>query len=103
MYQAMVSRDRRFEGHFVVGVITTGVYCRPGCPARTPHRRNVRFFASAASAQAHGLRPCLRCRPDASPGTPAALGTPATVTRALRLIDEGALADAGIDALADRL
>ena len=103
MYSAMLSRDRRFEGHFVVGVITTGIYCRPGCPAPTPQRRNVRFFHSAAAAQAQGLRPCLRCRPDASPGTPAALGTPATVTRALRLIDEGALDQAGIDALADRL
>ena len=103
MYSAMLSRDRRFEGHFVVGVISTGIYCRPGCPAPTPQRRNVRFFHSAAAAQAHGLRPCMRCRPDASPGTPAALGTPATVTRALRLIDEGALDQAGIDALADRL
>jgi AraC family transcriptional regulator of adaptative response / DNA-3-methyladenine glycosylase II len=103
MYMAMVSRDRRFEGRFVVGVTTTGIYCRPGCPARTPRRSSVRFFPSAAAAQAYGLRPCLRCRPDASPGTPAALGTPATVTRALRLIDEGALDDAGIDALADRL
>lgn len=103
MYVAMVSRDRRFEGQFVVGVTTTGIYCRPGCPARTPRRSSVRFFPSPAAAQAYGLRPCLRCRPDASPGTPAALGTPATVTRALRLIDEGALDDAGIDALADRL
>ena len=103
MYEAMVARDRRFEGQFVVGVKTTGIYCRPGCPARIPQRRNVRFFASAAAAQAEGLRPCLRCRPDASPGTPAALGTPATVTRALRLIDEGALDEAGMDALAERL
>jgi len=103
MYQAMVSRDRRFEGQFVVGVTTTGIYCRPGCPARIPRRSNVRFFASAAAAQADGLRPCMRCRPDASPGTPAALGTPATVTRALRLIEEGALDEAGLDALADRL
>ncbi len=103
MYAARVSRDRRFEGQFVVGVTTTGIYCRPGCPARTPRRSSVRFFASPAAAQAYGLRPCLRCRPDASPGTPAALGTPATVTRALRLIDEGALDEAGIDALADRL
>jgi AraC family transcriptional regulator of adaptative response / DNA-3-methyladenine glycosylase II len=103
MYKAMVSRDRRFEGRFVVGVTTTGIYCRPGCPAPAPHRRNVRFFPSTAAAQAEGLRPCLRCRPDASPGTPAALGTPATVTRALRLIDDGALDEAGIDTLADRL
>ncbi|HEY8038526.1 MAG TPA: AlkA N-terminal domain-containing protein [Polyangiaceae bacterium] len=103
MYRAMVSRDRRFEGQFVVGVRTTGIYCRPGCPARTPHRRNVHFYTCAAAAQADGLRPCLRCRPDASPGTPAALGTPATVSRALRLIDEGALDEAGVDELAERL
>jgi AraC family transcriptional regulator of adaptative response / DNA-3-methyladenine glycosylase II len=103
MYMALLSRDRRFEGQFLVGVMSTGIYCRPGCPAPTPQRRNVHFFPSAAAAQAQGLRPCLRCRPDASPGTPAALGTPATVTRALRLIDEGALDQAGIDALAERL
>lgn len=103
MYRAMVSRDRRFEGHFVVGVRTTGVYCRPGCPARTPRRENVRFYPSTAAAQADGLRPCLRCRPDAAPGTPAALGTPATVSRALRLIAQGALDDAGVDPLAERL
>jgi AraC family transcriptional regulator, regulatory protein of adaptative response / DNA-3-methyladenine glycosylase II len=103
MYEAMVSRDRRFEGRFVVGVMSTGIYCRPGCPAPTPQRRNVRFFHCAAAAQAQGLRPCLRCRPDASPGTPAALGTPVTVTRALRLIEDGALDEAGIDTLAERL
>lgn len=103
MYRAMVSRDRRFEGHFVIGVRTTGVYCRPGCPARTPRRENVRFYPCTAAAQADGLRPCLRCRPDAAPGTPASLGTPATVTRALRLIEQGALGDGGIEPLAERL
>jgi AraC family transcriptional regulator of adaptative response / DNA-3-methyladenine glycosylase II len=103
MYRAMVSRDRRFEGHFVIGVRTTGIYCRPGCPARTPRRENVRFYPCTAAAQADGLRPCLRCRPDAAPGTPAALGTPATVTRALRLIAQGALDDEGVDPLAERL
>lgn len=103
MYRAMVSRDRRFEGHFVIGVRTTGIYCRPGCPARMPRRENVRFYPCTAAAQADGLRPCLRCRPDAAPGTPAALGTPATVTRALRLIAQGALEDAGVDPLAERL
>jgi AraC family transcriptional regulator of adaptative response / DNA-3-methyladenine glycosylase II len=103
MYEAMRSRDRRFEGRFVIGVRTTGVYCRPGCPARIPRRQNVRFYVSAAAAQADGLRPCLRCRPDASPGTPAALGTPATVVRALRLIGEGALDEAGVEPLAERL
>jgi AraC family transcriptional regulator of adaptative response / DNA-3-methyladenine glycosylase II len=103
MYTAMESRDRRFEGHFVVGVRTTGIYCRPGCPARIPHRRNVRFYACTAAAQADGLRPCLRCRPDAAPGTPAAIGSPTTVARALRLIAQGALDESGVDALADRL
>ena len=103
MYQAMVSRNRRFEGQFVVGVRTTGVYCRPGCPARIPLRHNVRFYACTAAAQADGLRPCLRCRPDAAPGSPAAIGTPTTVVRALRLIAQGALDEAGVDALGDRL
>ncbi len=102
MYRAMVSRDRRFEGQFVVGVRTTGIYCRPGCPARIPRRENVRFYPCTAAAQAAGLRPCLRCRPDAAPGTPAALGTPATVTRALRLIAQGALDDAGVDPPGER-
>ena len=102
-YRAMESRDRRFEGAFVIGVRTTGIYCRPGCPARMPLRGNVRFYAEPAAAQAAGLRPCLRCRPDASPGTPAWIGTPATVTRALRLIDQGALVSDSVGALADRL
>lgn len=103
MYRAMVSRDRRFEGRFVIGVRTTGIYCRPGCPARMPRRENVRFYSCTAAAQADGLRPCLRCRPDAAPGTPAALGTPATVTRALRLIAQGALDETGVGPLAERL
>jgi AraC family transcriptional regulator of adaptative response / DNA-3-methyladenine glycosylase II len=103
MYAAMASRDRRFEGQFVVGVRTTGIYCRPGCPARIPKRDNVRFYACTAAAQADGLRPCLRCRPDAAPGTPAAVGSPTTVARALRLIAQGALDESGIEALAERL
>lgn len=103
MYRAMVSRDRRFEGRFVIGVRTTGIYCRPGCPARLPRRENVRFYPCTAAAQADGLRPCLRCRPDAAPGTPAALGTPATVTRALRLIAQGALEGEGVEPFAERL
>ncbi len=108
-YRALVSRDRRFDGHFIVGVHTTGIYCRPGCPARTPLRKSVDFFACAAAAEQAGLRPCLRCRPDATPGTAAAnlLGTPATVSRALRLIREGALASEsegqGVEGLAARL
>lgn len=102
-YRAMVSRDRRFEGRFIIGVKTTGIYCRPGCPARTPKRESVAFFACAAAAEGAGLRACKRCRPDASPASPAALGTPATVTRALRLIDEGGLGEGGVEALAARL
>jgi AraC family transcriptional regulator, regulatory protein of adaptative response / DNA-3-methyladenine glycosylase II len=103
LYRAVESRDRRFEGRFVLGVTTTGIYCRPGCPARLPRRENVRFFACAAAAESTGFRPCRRCRPEASPGTPASLGTGATVARALRLIDEGGLDGAGIDELAGRL
>lgn len=100
-YQAMKSRDRRFEGHFVIAVVTTGIYCRPGCPARSPLRKNVHFFPHVAAAEEAGFRPCLRCRPDASPEL--AWGTQGTVARALRLISEGALEDGGVDALAARL
>jgi AraC family transcriptional regulator of adaptative response / DNA-3-methyladenine glycosylase II len=102
-YRAMESRDRRFEGHFIIGVRTTRIYCRPGCPARIPRRSNVTFYPSAAAAERAGLRACRRCRPDASPASPAAAGTPATVTRALRLIDEGGLDGGSVEALAARL
>jgi AraC family transcriptional regulator, regulatory protein of adaptative response / DNA-3-methyladenine glycosylase II len=100
-WRATQSRDRRFEGRFVVGVLSTRIYCRPGCPARMPRRENVAFFACAAAAEERGLRACLRCRPDASPRSPAALGAPVTVTRALRLIGEGHTSD--MDELAARL
>ena len=103
LYRAVESRDRRFEGRFVLGVLTTGIYCRPGCPARLPRLENVRFFACPAAAESTGFRPCRRCRPEAAPGTPGSLGTGATVARALRLIDEGGLDGAGIDDLAARL
>ena len=102
-YRAFASRDRRFEGRFVTAVVTTGIYCRPGCPARLPRRRNMQFFACAAAAEEAGFRPCLRCRPDGVPGSPAWAGTSATVNRALRLIDDGALDEASGDRLADRL
>ena len=102
-YRAIASKDARFDGRFFTGVVTTGVYCRPVCPARVPHRENVRFFPSAAAAEAAGFRPCLRCRPEASPGTPAWLGTSATVARALRQIDAGALDHGDVPALAARL
>ena len=102
-FRAFASRDRRFEGRFVTAVVTTGIYCRPGCPAPLPRRRNIRFYACPAAAEEAGFRPCLRCRPDAAPGTPAWSGTSATVNRALRLIDEGALDGSGIEPLATRL
>ena len=89
----------RFAGRFFLGVRTTRVYCRPGCPARTPRRENVLFFPSAAAARAAGFRACLRCRPDAAPGSPAQAGTAATLARALRLLEERGDASG----LADRL
>ena len=102
-WEAMASRDRRFEGRFVAAVLSTGVYCRPGCPARLPRRANVRFYPHAAAAQAAGFRACLRCRPEVAPGQPASAGTSATVARALRLIAEGALDGASLSVLSDRL
>ncbi len=102
-WRAWVSRDRRFVGRFVMGVTSTGIYCRPGCPAKLPARRHVRFYASPAAAESAGFRACLRCRPDSAPGSAAWRGTSATVTRALRLIDEGALAHGSLEVLAARL
>jgi AraC family transcriptional regulator, regulatory protein of adaptative response / DNA-3-methyladenine glycosylase II len=102
-YRAFASRDRRFEGRFVTAVVTTGIYCRPGCPARLPRRQNVRFYACSAAAEEAGFRPCFRCRPDSTPGTPAWIGTSATVNRALRLIEEGGLDDVSVEALAERV
>lgn len=102
-YRALRTRDRRFDGRFFVGVRTTGIYCRPICPARTPLRANVAFYACAAAAAAAGFRPCKRCRPETSPGTPAWLGSSAVVSRALRLIRDGALDGGGVDALAGRV
>jgi AraC family transcriptional regulator of adaptative response / DNA-3-methyladenine glycosylase II len=101
--RARRSRDARFDGRFFIGVTSTGVYCRPICPARAPKDEHIRYFQTAAAAEAAGFRPCLRCRPEASPGTPAWLGTSVVVSRALRLIGEGVLDSSGVDALADRL
>ena len=102
-YRALVSRDPRFDGRFFTGVTTTGVYCRPICPARTPGRGNVKFYPCAAAAEADGFRPCRRCRPDTAPGTPAWQGAPVTVARGLRLIRDGVLDEEGLDAFAARL
>ena len=102
-YDALRSRDARFDGRFFTAVLTTGVYCRPVCPARTPKRENVRFFPCAAAAEAAGFRACRRCRPDTAPGTPAWLGTSATTSRALRLILDGALDRGSVEDLAARV
>src|SRR5207245_5022995 len=101
--RARLSRDARFDGKFFIGVLTSRVYCRSICPAPTAKEKNVRYFPSAAAAAEAGFRPCLRCRPECSPGTPAWLGTSNTVSRALRLIDESALEDGGVEVLAERL
>jgi AraC family transcriptional regulator of adaptative response / DNA-3-methyladenine glycosylase II len=90
-YRAIASRDARFDGRLFIGVKTTGIYCRPICPARTPKRQNVTFWPSAAAAQEAGFRPCLRCRPEISPDAAAWRGTSNTVSRALALIAEGGL------------
>jgi len=101
-YQAVLARDSRFDGRFFVAVKTTGVYCRPICPAR-PKRENVEFFKTAAAAEKAGYRPCLRCRPESAPGSPAWNGTRATVERALKLIAQGALEHHTEETFADRL
>jgi AraC family transcriptional regulator of adaptative response / DNA-3-methyladenine glycosylase II len=102
--RARLSRDPRFDGKFFIAVTSTGIYCRPICPASpSPKRSNVRYFASAAAAAEAGFRPCLRCRPEAAPGTPAWLGTSAVVRRALRLINEGALDEASVGEFATQL
>jgi AraC family transcriptional regulator, regulatory protein of adaptative response / DNA-3-methyladenine glycosylase II len=97
------SRDPRFDGRFFIAVTSTGVYCRPICPSPTCKSSNVRYYATAAAAAAAGFRPCLRCRPEAAPGTPAWLGTSAVVRRALRLIHDGALDEGVVEDLAARV
>ncbi|MGO9411058.1 MAG: DNA-3-methyladenine glycosylase 2 family protein [Spirochaetia bacterium] len=102
-YRIIQARDARFDGKFFIAVTTTGVYCRPICPARTPKRENVQFFLCAASAEAAGFRPCKRCRPETAPGTPAWNGTSTTVATALRLVGSGFLDEHSVKQLADRL
>ncbi|MEM1244957.1 MAG: Ada metal-binding domain-containing protein [Acidobacteriota bacterium] len=100
---ARLRRDPAYDGVFFIGVKTTKIYCRPVCRVRQPRTRNVLFFPSAAAAEEAGFRPCLRCRPESAPFCPAWNGTKTTVSRALRLIEEGALDDAGVEELSRRL
>jgi AraC family transcriptional regulator, regulatory protein of adaptative response / DNA-3-methyladenine glycosylase II len=102
-YRAVQARDSRYDGRFFTCVKTTGIYCRPICPARPPKLENCTFVPTAAAAQEAGYRPCLRCRPESSPDLDAWRGTSATVSRGLKLIESGALDNGDVDALADRL
>lgn len=102
-YRAVQSRDRRFDGVFYTAVRTTGIYCRPSCPATTPLRRNVTFHASAAAAQAAGYQACRRCLPDATPGSPEWDLHADVAGRVMRLINDGVVEREGIDGLAGRL
>ncbi|WP_136067442.1 AlkA N-terminal domain-containing protein [Modicisalibacter radicis] len=101
--QARLSRDARFDGQFFTAVRTTRIYCRPICPATPPRERNVRYFESAVAAADAGFRPCLRCRPDSAPGSPAWKGVDTTLERALRLIEGGALQRGSLGELCERL
>src|SRR3954465_12903696 len=104
-YQVLKARDARFDGRLFVGVTSTGIYCRPVCPATTAKRENCRFFLSAAAAHDAGFRPCLRCRPETAPEHGSWNGSSNTVSRGLSLIASGALDqdDASVDTLAERL
>ncbi|MER7562111.1 AlkA N-terminal domain-containing protein [Streptomyces sp. NPDC097941] len=102
-YEAVRSRDARFDGEFFFAVETTGIYCRPSCPAVTPKRHNVRFYATAAAAQGSGFRACRRCRPDAVPGSADWNVRADVVGRAMRLIGDGVVDREGVAGLADRL
>lgn len=102
-YRAMLSKDARFDGWFVTAVATTEIYCRPSCPARSPLARNVAFYPTAAAAQHAGYRACKRCRPDASPGSPAWDVRQDLVARAMRLIADGLVDREGVVGLARRL
>ena len=102
-YRAVQSKDPRFDGWFVTAVLTTKIYCRPSCPARSPFARNVRFYPTAAAAQRAGFRACKRCRPDASPGSPEWNTRGDVVARAMRLIADGEVDRIGVTGLAARL
>jgi len=101
--KARLRRDANYDGVFFITVKTTQIYCRPVCPARQPKTENVRFYPSAAACEQAGFRPCLRCRPETAPFSPAWNGTKTTVERALRLINKGDLDDTELEIFAARL
>jgi AraC family transcriptional regulator of adaptative response / DNA-3-methyladenine glycosylase II len=102
-YRALASRDPRFDGRVFVGVTSTGVYCRPVCRARTPRPDRCRFFATAARAEAHGFRPCLRCRPELAPGNAMVDATERLAAQAASLVEDGVLDRQGVETVAARL
>jgi AraC family transcriptional regulator of adaptative response / DNA-3-methyladenine glycosylase II len=102
-WQAANSRDRRFDGHFFAGIVTTGVYCRSICPVSFGHPTNVRWFRSTEGAEKAGFRPCKRCRPEILPGSSAWFGTMGVVSHAMKLISQGAVDHTGLEQLADRV
>src|SRR5256885_7065371 len=102
-HRAFEIKDARFDGWFFAGVSSTGIYCRPSCPARTPKRENRRYFLTAAGAQAAGFRACKRCRPDASPGSPEWDARADLVGRLMRLIADGVVDREGVAGLASRV
>ncbi len=101
--RARLARDPAYDGLFFIGVRTTRIYCRPICPARPAKSENVLFYPTAAAAERAGFRPCLRCRPETAPGSPAWAGTASTVARGMRLIEGGFLDLSSVDALAGKL
>lgn len=101
--RARLARDAAFDGMFFSGVRSTRIYCRPVCPVRPARSENVTFYATAAAAERAGFRPCLRCRPETAPGSPAWMGTATTVARGMRMIEEGFLDQATVVDLADAL
>ncbi len=100
---ARLRRDAAFDGVFFIAVKSTKIYCRPVCRVRSPLRRNVEFYPSAAACEERGFRPCLRCRPETAPFSPAWNGTKSTVARAMKLLEKGALDELTVGALAEKL
>src|SRR5690625_1296338 len=102
-YRAVCSRDARFDGQFVSAISSTGIYCRPSCPARTPKRENITFFSTSAAAHEAGYRACKRCLPEASAGSPQWNLHQDLASRAMRLIRHGVMREGGVEALSARL